>query len=804
MRVPVATRTRAGMSIFVNAARVVLLAGCLLIPCRGVWAAQQTRDGRQAVYTSYRDIPGVTAEETAAIADLQKQRASFLFAMPLSAECFLTENGTFGGFSVLFCDWLSKLFGIPFKVQSSTWEGLLAGLQSRQIDFTGEITPTPERQTRYLTTDPIATRAIKVMQKADSPEFTKLSKDGPLRLGFLRDATVRSLLVPFLPQKFTPVPAADYADAYAMLRNGEIDAVFAEGPFEIPVETLEDGIVLRNFFPLVYSKVALSTANPELAPIISVVQKYLRNDDSGMLSAMYRQGIRDYMKNKLRLRLNEVEKNYLLDKRISGEAVAVAMEHDNYPLCFFNERAKEWQGIAVDVLKEIGKLTELRFEPANRPGADRVSLLDMLRRGEAPMTVELVKLTTQSDEFLWSSIPYFSDYYAVLSMADREDIGINRIESLRVGLLSNTTHARAFLDWFPDHGNTVYYPSADAGFDALENGEADLLMGSRNLLLGATHYYERPNFRENLLFQYEYGSFFGFNRDQAVLRAIVDKALPLINTAGIADGWMRRVFDYRGKLARGTMPYLIGISFLLVCVLIMLTVLHVQKRETGRRLEAEVRERTRELEVQTRQAQVASQAKSDFLSSMSHEIRTPMNAIIGIADLMRTDNLDETQREYLAGIKKTSGSLLNIINDILDFSKIEAGKMTLVRTHYNLFALFDNIRSITEFFAAEKALRLECGIDENLPRLLYGDEGRVRQIVMNLVSNAVKYTRKGHVSLRFRRTVKNEREYLSITVEDTGIGIRQEDFPRLFESFEQLDKNKNRGIAGTGLGLAVT
>ncbi|MDR1947672.1 MAG: response regulator, partial [Desulfovibrio sp.] len=203
-------------------------------------------------------------------------------------------------------------------------------------------------------------------------------------------------------------------------------------------------------------------------------------------------------------------------------------------------------------------------------------------------------------------------------------------------------------------------------------------------------------------------------------------------------------------------------------------------------------------------AEAASKSKSVFLSNMSHEIRTPMNAIIGMADLMRTDNLDETQREYLAGIRKTSGALLDIINDILDFSKIEAGKMELVQTNYNLFALFDNIRSIAELFAAGKSLRLECDIDETLPRVLYGDEGRVRQVIMNLVSNAVKYTRKGQVCLRLRRTTKNERGYLSVSVEDTGIGIKKEDFPRLFESFEQVDKDKNRGITGTGLGLPIT
>jgi signal transduction histidine kinase/DNA-binding NarL/FixJ family response regulator len=204
------------------------------------------------------------------------------------------------------------------------------------------------------------------------------------------------------------------------------------------------------------------------------------------------------------------------------------------------------------------------------------------------------------------------------------------------------------------------------------------------------------------------------------------------------------------------------------------------------------------------EADSAGRAKSNFLASMSHEIRTPMNAVMGMADLMRTDNLDETQRGYLADIRKMSRALLNIINDILDFSRIESGKTVIVPVNYDLHALYDNVCSLMQFIAADKSLQFRSSFDERLPRALFGDEGRIRQIVINLVSNAVKYTRKGHVALHFRRTETNGRDYLAVVVEDTGIGIKKEDFPRLFAAFEQLDKDKNRGIAGTGLGLSIT
>jgi PAS domain S-box-containing protein len=218
----------------------------------------------------------------------------------------------------------------------------------------------------------------------------------------------------------------------------------------------------------------------------------------------------------------------------------------------------------------------------------------------------------------------------------------------------------------------------------------------------------------------------------------------------------------------------------------------------------EADEQRRELEVQTRAAQAANGAKSRFLASMSHEIRTPMNAIIGMSDLMRTDNLDRTQQSYFKDIKTMSYSLLQIINDILDFSKIEAGKLDLITVDYDIFSLYDNICSLTNFSISGKPLEFKHSIDENIPHTLFGDEVRVRQVIMNIVNNAVKYTREGYFDLRLERAVKDGQSYLSIRVEDTGIGIKEEDFGKLFGAFEQVDSRKNRGIVGTGLGLSIT
>jgi signal transduction histidine kinase/CheY-like chemotaxis protein/HPt (histidine-containing phosphotransfer) domain-containing protein len=215
-------------------------------------------------------------------------------------------------------------------------------------------------------------------------------------------------------------------------------------------------------------------------------------------------------------------------------------------------------------------------------------------------------------------------------------------------------------------------------------------------------------------------------------------------------------------------------------------------------------ERNRELEVQNRAAKVASEEKSKFLASVSHEIRTPMNAIIGMSDLIRTDNFDETQKSFFEDIQKMSKTLLQIINDILDISKIEAGRMELVPVHFNFVELFDNVCSLNRFSAETRDLEFRRYLDPQLPQVIYGDDVRIRQVLTNVLNNAIKYTREGYVEFRAEGVRRNGGDFLVFSVRDTGIGIRKEDFSKLFGAFRQLDGSANRNIMGTGLGLAIT
>lgn len=199
-------------------------------------------------------------------------------------------------------------------------------------------------------------------------------------------------------------------------------------------------------------------------------------------------------------------------------------------------------------------------------------------------------------------------------------------------------------------------------------------------------------------------------------------------------------------------------------------------------------------------SEIANNAKSDFLAAMSHEIRTPLNAIFGMTEIVSRSPLNAQQQKYIQDIKTSSHSLRAIINEILDFSKIEAGKLDITNSDFDLTALLEALKAMFDPLYEAKGLRFAFHIAESLPGAVNGDENRLRQILTNLLSNALKYTVEGSVEFSARASGG----MLRFDVADSGIGIREEDLPKLFMPFEQLDLKKNKNVVGTGLGLAIS
>ena len=267
----------------------------------------------------------------------------------------------------------------------------------------------------------------------------------------------------------------------------------------------------------------------------------------------------------------------------------------------------------------------------------------------------------------------------------------------------------------------------------------------------------------------------------------------------VANSWLcLSVFDATATFAQLRRTLVLTIIVLLLVISVILFIM--SRYEKKSRL-------AQELNQKAETAAAANEAKSTFLSNMSHEIRTPINAVLGMNEMILRESREPNVIEYAENIHTAGSTLLGLINDILDFSKIEAGKMEIVPVDYDLSSVFNDLVNMIHTRADAKGLELLLDFDQETPKLLYGDEIRIKQVITNILTNAVKYTEKGSVtfSVKFERVPDNpDSVLLCVAVKDTGIGIKPEDMEKLFSKFERIEEKRNRNVEGTGLGMTIT
>ena len=747
-------------------------------------------------FGSYRDIPGISSEEIKAIEKLRAERKYFVYGTLASTEAFYnSQTGNLSGYSVVFAEWMSKLFGIPFKPVVLEWNEILEGLESGLVDFTGDMTPTEKRREKYFMTDPVAQRTLRYFTIAGNPSPSVIANTRPPRFAFYENSVAYDFVVSSqVYSEFEAFFAEDIKSMYKLLKSGKVDALVEESIQEAAFDKYGD-VVGEDFFPFRYSPVSLVARNPSLEVIISVVQKALENNASSMLEGLYSQGEQEYRRHKFYNMLTDEERQFIRKNPV----IPFAAEHYNYPISFYNKYKKEWQGIFFDVLDIVSVKTGLSFKLVNDRYAEWTDLLRLLSSGEAYMISELIPTKQRREAgFLWADVPTMVDYYALLSKSETPNVNLRSVANVRVALPKNTAYAEMFQNWFPNHPNTIEFTSSNDAFDALYRGDVDMVISSQRRLLAITNYHEYPGYKANFLFDQISESFIGFHREQEILASIFSKALRVMDIKGISQQWAFKTYDYKGKMLQAQRPWLIGASVLLFLVLILLLIFFLRNRSEGKRLEVLVRERTAELEN-------ASKAKTMFLANMSHEIRTPMNAIIGMTNIGKSAAA-ENKDDCFTKIEDAGKHLLGVINDVLDMSKIEADKFELSPEEFEFAKMIKRVENIISSKVEEKNQKLSINIDDNIPQVLVGDDQRLAQVITNLLGNAVKFTPKeGSINLDARIEEKTDRLYtIRISISDTGIGISPEHVSHLFNPFRQADASMARKFGGTGLGLAIS
>ncbi|MDR2786761.1 MAG: transporter substrate-binding domain-containing protein, partial [Candidatus Accumulibacter sp.] len=757
---------------------------------------------------NFRDIPGITQEEIQALEKVLAKRKTFSYGVMEGSECFYRDDGSLDGYTVMLIESVRELFGIAIEIKTYKWNALRQGIRDRSIDFSGDFDPDNISAPGLVVSRPVRERSIKFVSRSTGVPPSDAAARGALRVAFLRDSTAGKLAIPHLRKQYGDqlilMPLDDRTRVADMLREKKLDMFVADDAWT-GIFVGQPGIVVETFRPLLYKHVAVLTGNPEFAPFIPVFNRMFAQKSRQHLYDLHRQGRMRFLRKAFVDSLDADERAYYDDRIRTGIPVPVGASPTNYPVEFYNENERRWDGIAFDILAEIGEITGLSFRPVEFSRDDWPLLLKMLKNGDpnVPMLLDVGYNETRARDFLLADKPYKLDHYALISSSRLRNLRHDEVLSHRVGLLQDSMFAEVFQQWFPSHADTRYFSAQHDEFEALEQGKIDLLMLSQMHFSYITNFLKRTDFKINMVFEDPMYTGFGFGKEQRELRGIISKAQLLVDTQSVVRRWEYSIFDYQGEDARTRAILLTSSSVFMLLVIALLTLLLLQRRREGNRLRALVAERTRELNEQVQATKTASEAKSHFLANMSHDMRTPLNAIVGLSRLALTDDRDTDRSRNTQNIHNAGLTLLSLVNDLLDISKIEAGRFELSPVEYETPGLIDDTVNMNIVRLAGKSVAFRLTVDETLPFRLHGDDLRVRQIFNNLLSNAFKYTRQGEVEWTLSWQRKGNSVWLISSVRDTGIGIRPESLEKIFSDYNQVDVDAIRKSESTGLGLPI-
>lgn len=512
------------------------------------------------------------------------------------------------------------------------------------------------------------------------------------------------------------------------------------------------------------------------------------------------------------LELNEADQQWL--KKHPG--LTVGLRRDWPPFEF--ERDNGPTGLVSDLLDRLEQDLGIRFNRIVVNGRD--SAEEMLQNGEIDIIPGISRTPRSERSFLFTR-PYVTVPIALVIRDTGRFIGdLRELRNERVGVVNrHASHDYLLIN----HPDLDLYPqqTIEDGLLALSNGDLDAMVTHIPAVSYTVARLGLSNLRITSITPYEYDLRLAVRTSDRELHRILNKALSGLRpeeTEAIYNRWIHLDIEQEAD-------YTVVRRIIMIAVLVVLIFLYwnrklslevderIRSENALRRSEDELRAAKLEAERLAREAEGASRAKSEFLANMSHEIRTPMNAVIGYSDLLYNSVTEPQQRNYLNAIRAGSRSLLMLINDILDLSRIEAGKMRLDFAPVSVRRLLSDVRHIFDLRATEQGITLEVSVVSGMPDAMVLDETRLRQVLFNLVGNAIKFTHEGGVTVRARateleegRTADTDTRYyrLEVTVSDTGIGIPPDQQERIFEAFEQQEGQSSRRYGGTGLGLAIT
>ncbi len=616
-------------------------------------------------------------------------------------------------------------------------------------------------------------------------------------------------------ESFTPVPVQGLGEAVSHVLSGQADAFL--GPVPVVSDYLQSAMINGIGLSALLDRKSVDVVfqvDEQDATLLRVLDQ--------TVDAISHNEHRVIRQSWLQADLSALEQNGV---ELSASDVDWLKRHPSLKVAYRSdwppfEYAQDGRatGLVPDLVARLEKQLGARFE--RKIVENRVLAEQALISGEVDILPGLSRTPRTEESFLFTRA-YINVPIALAIRDDGRFIGdLRELRSERVGVV-NRHAAHDYL--LINHPNLDLYPMAtvEEGLLALSNGDLDVMVTHIPAVSYTVARLGLSNLRITSITPYQYDLRLAVRKDSPELHRILNKALGSLEpaeTEAIYNRWIHLDIEQEAD-------YTVVRRVVLIAIVVVLIFLYwnrklsrevderIRSENALRRSEDELRAAKLEAERLAREAEAANRAKSEFLANMSHEIRTPMNAVIGYSDLLSNSVTDPQQRNYLDAIRAGSRSLLMLINDILDLSRIEAGKMRLDYSPVSVRRLLDDVRHIFDLRAREQGITLEVSVGSDMPVAMVLDETRFRQVLFNLVGNAIKFTHEGGVTVRAEvEPVRDETgkgsEHpvykLTVRVQDSGIGIQPDQLEHIFDAFEQQEGQNARRYGGTGLGLAIS
>jgi len=729
---------------------------------------------------------------------------------------FDTGNGTLAGTYIDYLARLSDKLDLPIEpVVIGADSSAEPQFESPEIDalLTTRVPGSPVPGGKRFTT-PLMTLTYGLFVSAGDAAIRSLADLESGRIAVLEgDPNQYSMLDTV--EKFTPVPVQSLGEAVSQVLSGQADAFL--GPVPVVSDYLQSAMINGIGLSMLLDQKSVDVVfqvDERNEPLFRVLDK--------TVEAISHNEHRVIRQSWLQVDLTALEQSGV---ELSGSDLEWLKRHPDLKVAFRSdwppfEYAQDGRatGLVPDLVARLENQLGVRFE--RKILEDRVVAEQALMSGEVDILPGLSRTPRTEESFLFTRA-YVNVPIALAIRDDGRFIGdLRELRRERVGVV-NRHAAHDYL--LINHPNLDLYPmtTIEAGLLALSNGDLDVMVTHIPAVSYTVARLGLSNLRITSITPYQYDLRLAVRNDSPELHRILNKALGSLKpaeTEAIYNRWIHLDIEQETD-------YTVVRRVVLIAIVVVLIFLYwnrklsrevderIRSENALRRSEDELRAAKLEAERLARKAEAASRTKSEFLANMSHEIRTPMNAVIGYSDLLSNTVTDPQQRNYLDAIRAGSRSLLMLINDILDLSRIEAGKMRLDYSPVSVRRLLDDVRHIFDLRAREQGITLEVSVGSDMPVAMMLDETRFRQVLFNLVGNAIKFTHEGGVTVRATvkpvqgkagETPEQQSYRLTIKVKDSGIGIPPDQLERIFDAFEQQEGQNTRRYGGTGLGLAIS